>query len=328
MKPLAITAGDPAGIGPSISVSAAVAAGRVDPSLGLIIYGAGERLRASVEAEGAVCASAEEVLAGAPGIGVVDVGDVSPSTVKAHGPTIEGGRAQLAALDAAADAALAGEVRGIVTAPVAKEAIEMAGVHFTGHTEHLAARAGLPRDAVSMLFLGPKLKVALVTTHLAVRDAAAAITTARVTRTVRHLHDALSRLDSGTPRIVVTGVNPHAGEGGLFGREELETIAPALDALRTEPAFATLAGPRPAEAAFRQAAAGSWDGVVTMLHDQATIAAKLLDWGESVNVTWGLPFVRVSVDHGVAYDAAADGSGSDRGMRAALALGDALTRAS
>jgi 4-hydroxythreonine-4-phosphate dehydrogenase len=139
------------------------------------------------------------------------------------------------------------------------------------------------------------------------------------------------RPDGRPPRMTVTGLNPHAGEAGMFGDEEPRSIEPAIAEARRLPPFADgrllLEGPTPAETAFRTAASGGIDAVVAMLHDQATIASKLLDWGDAVNVTWGLPFVRTSVDHGVAYDAAASGKIEVEGMRAALELGRLLTRA-
>ena len=295
---LGVSTGDPAGIGPSICAAAIAAR----PEHTYRVYGDASRLR-SIRAEH------------------VDVARWDDAWIEAHAPSAEGGRAQLAALDAGIDDALAGRVDALVTAPVSKEAITLGGTEFVGHTERLAERAGLAPDAVSMLFLGPKLNVGLVTTHLSVREATAAITEARVLRTVTHLHEALRRSGIASPTIWVAGVNPHAGEGGLFGREELDVIAPAL-------ARSSIAvrGPIASEAAFRAAASGIVDGVVAMLHDQATIASKLLDWGSAVNVTWGLPFVRTSVDHGVAYEAARDGSGDPAGMIAAIDRAAVLAR--
>jgi 4-hydroxythreonine-4-phosphate dehydrogenase len=205
-----------------------------------------------------------------------------------------------------------------------------AGHRFVGQTEFLAALSGLDEDAVTMMFLGPKLRVALVTTHLAIAAAPEAITPARVKRTVRHLAQVLERLIESTPRtLVVAGLNPHAGEEGLFGREELDVVAPALAELAHEDVFregrVQLRGPEPAESVFRAAQRGDIAGVVAMIHDQATIASKLLDWGSAVNTTWGLPFVRTSVDHGVAYDAARSGTAEADGMHAAVSLAIALT---
>jgi len=335
--PLSISTGDPAGVGPQVCLQAIAACAADDA---VVVYGDARRLEAMAEACGLArtrlrsIASGDEAQLEAGQVGVVDCGAVSDSAVDARSATAEGGTAQLRALRRAVDAVLAGTTRGLVTAPVSKEAIVLSGHPFVGHTEYLAERAGLAPDEVTMLFLGPRLRVALVTTHLSVRDAAQAITQERVVRSVRHLVAAVRAEegeghDADAMRIVVTGVNPHAGENGLFGNEERLVVEPALARLRetkvSDARRVELVGPRPAEAAFREAARGGWHGVVTMLHDQATIASKLLDWGSAVNVTWGLPFVRTSVDHGVAYDAAARGLVEPEGMIAALRMAQRLT---
>lgn len=302
MKTFAISTGDPAGIGPEVSVAAIAAR----PQHAYRVFGDARRLEAALPAR--------------TNVELVDVARWDDTWIDAHAPSAEGGRAQLLALDAAIDVALKGAVDALVTAPVSKEAIVESGTDFVGHTERLAERAGLEPDAVTMLFLGPRLSVGLVTTHLSVVDAANAITVARVKRTFEHLREALCRSGIAQPTIWVAGLNPHAGEGGLFGREEIDAITPALI-----DAPGGIRGPVASEAAFRAAASGIVDGVVAMLHDQATIASKLLDWGAAVNVTWGLPFVRTSVDHGVAYEAARDGSADPAGMIAAIDRADALT---
>jgi len=309
VKALALSVGDPGGIGPRVAIDALAALREVDAPVAL--FGDGARLQAMGDGVGLalrVVGSARELGAGERG--VVDVGRWEDEALQ-HVPTAAGGRAQLRALDAAIDAILGGEADVLVTGPTAKEAVVLGGTAFVGQTEHLARRCGIADDAVTMLFLGARLRVGLVTTHLALRDVPRAITPERVRRTIRHLADALGRLGREAPRIEVVGLNPHAGEGGLFGDEEL---------LLTEVVAAEgAAGPLPAEAVFRRAE--DLGGVVAMFHDQATIASKLLDWGDAVNVTWGLPFVRASVDHGVAYDAAARGSADARGMVAAIQMG-------
>lgn len=326
--PFAISVGDAAGIGPQVAVDAVAAALGEDRA---VLFGDGARLQRLLNARGidAVIVSSAEA-AGSQRVAVVDVGAISDAIVSTHAASAEAGAAAIRALDAAIDAVLTGQARAVVTGPVSKEAIVASGTAFVGQTEHLARRAGLSDDAVTMLFLGPRLRVGLVTTHVSVADAARHIDVARVERTVRHLAQALRRLEPHRPlRIDVTGLNPHAGEGGLFGSEESDVIAPACAQLRASEAFAsaglTIVGPRAAEASFREAASGKVDGVVAMIHDQATIASKLLDWGDAVNVTWGLPFVRTSVDHGVAFDAAATGGADAAGMIAALRMARLLT---
>jgi 4-hydroxythreonine-4-phosphate dehydrogenase len=267
-------------------------------------------------------------------IGLLDVGPVSEAAIARHTPSAETGAAQLAALERAARLVQAGAARALVTGPMSKEAVTLSGTDFVGQTEYLARIGGLADDDVTMMFLGPRLRVALVTTHLAVAAVSAVLTRQRVRRTIVHLAEALDRLypEKRLHHLVVTGLNPHAGEAGMFGREEMEVIRPVIEELQSIPPFVdgtvVLKGPAPAESVFRAAQRGEVTGVVAMLHDQATIASKLLDWGSAVNVTWGLPFVRTSVDHGVAYDAARDGTASEEGMQAALVTADVFTQAS
>lgn len=331
-SPLAISTGDPAGVGPIVT-AAALAKGLGDDralvygdaawmerALGRYGFGAARRIDAG---------QADSLEAGE--VGLVHVADWPLAMIQARAPTIDGGGVQRAALEQACDAAIQGSVRAIVTGPVSKEAVSLSGVSFRGQTEHLARRAGVHVENVTMMFLGPRLKVALVATHWPIKRVPSTVTREHIERTVRHLTEALRRWQpDGAPlRIDVSGLNPHAGEGGLLGTEEETVIAPTLDALRAEPPFSSgeveLIGPTPAEAAFRYAADGRTHGVVAMFHDQATIASKLLDWGEAANVTWGLPFVRTSVDHGVAYDAAAAGKASESGMIAAIRAAQRLT---
>ena len=328
LAPLVLSVGDPAGIGPEVAVKAALG----EPSrAGVVLMGDGADLLRRL-GEGHRRLRWDEAWQLDPNeVAVFHVDDVSDAVVRAHAPTAAGGRAQLAFLDAAVKAVLEGRARGLVTGPTSKQAIALSGTPFTGQTEHLARSAGLDADAVTMMFLGPTLRVALVTTHLSVRDLPDAVTPGRVERTATHLIAALQALNGGADpiRVAVTGLNPHAGEGGMFGDEERDVVAPAIDTARAhvDHELATrleLAGPIPAEAAFRQAVAGRWDGVVAMMHDQATIASKLVDFGDAVNVTWGLPFVRTSVDHGVAYDAARAGTADESGMRAALRMAEKL----
>ena len=332
-RPLAITTGDPGGVGPEISVRAALA---VPDDAGVVLYGdagalAARALALGVEPRRIVRFDpGDERSLGAACLGLVDVGACSAEALRPE-PTAAGGRAQLAALDAALAAALAGRVRGIVTAPMSKAAVNLAGHAFIGHTEHLARAAGLADDDVTMMFLGPRLSVALATTHVAVAKLPSEVTQPRVQRAIEHLAAALlrARPEARPLRIGVTGLNPHAGEGGLFGDEEMRSIAPAIVAARARVPFAdgrvVLSGPLGAETALRWAASGELHGVVAMTHDQATVASKLLNWTLAVNVTWGLPFVRTSVDHGVAYDAAAQGTADPAGMVSALTLAQRLT---
>lgn len=316
MRPLAISVGDPLGIGPEVTIAALEA---VLDKESAIVFGEGATLEALAEEAG--LRVAESPSAGA--IVIRDIGRIPDEMRGRREPLAESGALQYLGLMEAARAVMRGEARALITGPTSKAAIELSGTPFTGQTEALAEAAGIAKDAVTMLFLGPRLKVALVTTHLSVRDAARAIDERRVIQTVRHLKEALERLGE-RGEIAVTGVNPHAGEGGLFGLEEQQVITPALEKLRGEIA---LQGPLPAEAAFRGAKDKRYAGVVAMIHDQATIASKLLDWGDAVNTTWGLPFIRASVDHGVAFDIAGRGLADASGMVAAIELGRRLADA-
>lgn len=338
MKPLGLSTGDPGGVGPEVSLRAAAEA----EDDALVIFGDAGQLRARACGMGIAPSRLLRVTPGvaldlpAGAVALMDSGISWGARALHHEPTAAGGEAQLRALDAAVAAVRDGFTRALVTAPMSKSAVNLSGAAFSGHTEHLARSCRLADDEVTMMFLGPRLRVALVTTHLSLLDAVAAITEARVQRTVLHLAHALATLGDTSAnalqrqRIGVAGLNPHAGEGGLFGGEEARSIQPAIDSARRRLAgnrpHVELLGPLGAETAFRLAAEDSLDGVVAMLHDQATIASKLLDWQLAVNVTWGLPFVRTSVDHGVAYDAAAAGRIDALGMMSAVRTAQRLTR--
>jgi 4-hydroxythreonine-4-phosphate dehydrogenase len=247
-------------------------------------------------------------------------------------PTPRSGAAQLAWIDAACDLAASGAADALATGPVSKAAIAGSrapgSADFLGHTEHLQRR--LHAREVVMAFWSPGLVTSLVTTHLPLARVPAAVTPAAVARATWWLAWLLARLMKRPPRVVVAGLNPHAGEGGLLGHEDArqitQGIALARRRLRTSRIAATLDGPVPAESAFRLAVARQWDGVVAMYHDQATIPMKLVQFGDAVNVSLGLPIVRTSVDHGTAYDRAGTFTADARGMREAIALAGALIK--
>jgi 4-hydroxythreonine-4-phosphate dehydrogenase len=223
-----------------------------------------------------------------------------------------GAREALAAIDEAIDLALARKVDGIVTAPVSKERISRLGVPFSGHTEHLAARCGVTQPV--MLFVAGALRVALVTTHAPVRKLPGLITAGRILgvlrETSRGLRDFFGVLE---PRLAVCGLNPHAGEGGEFGREEIDVIAPAIELARKEGLRAE--GPYAADTIWKRPA----DGIVAMYHDQGLGPIKAMH-PDAVNVTLGLPFVRTSPDHGTAFDIAGKGVADAGPMKAAIRL--------
>ena len=247
-------------------------------------------------------------------------------------PTARSGAAQLAWVDAATDLVVAGGADALVTGPVSKEAIVRSAApgsaEFLGHTEHLQRR--LRAREVVMAFWAPELVTALVTTHLPLARVPAAITPAAVARATYWLAWLLARLGARPARVAVASLNPHAGEGGLLGREEPTRIAPGIARAKARLAAAgvraTIDGPVPAESAYRLMLAHRWDGVVAMYHDQATIPMKVAVFGEAVNVSLGLPIVRTSVDHGTAYDRAGKWTADASGMRAAIGLAVRLTR--
>jgi 4-hydroxythreonine-4-phosphate dehydrogenase len=239
-------------------------------------------------------------------------------------PSAKAGAAQLSWVDAACDLARAKIATGMVTGPVSKDAVVRGGTRgFIGHTEHLAARCRIRgANGVTMAFWTEPFTSALVTTHLELASVPRAVTRARVRTTLVHLTHFLRLLSAGKRvKIVVAGLNPHAGENGQFGDEEAKAIVPAMrDAASAFGKSLELLGPLPVEHAFRLAQSKNVDGVVAMYHDQATLAMKLLSFGEAVNVTLGLPIVRTSVDHGTAYDIAGTGKADPSGMREAIEL--------
>ncbi len=230
-----------------------------------------------------------------------------------------GGREALAAIDEAVDMVLSGEAHGIVTAPVSKERIARTGVHFTGHTEYLAARAGVRQPV--MLFVSGPLRVALVTTHVPIRKLPGLITADRVLGTIRRTAGGLREFFGvPDPRIVVCGLNPHAGEGGALGREEIEVIAPAVEIARKEGLRAE--GPYAADTVWRRPC----DAIVAMFHDQGLGPVKAAH-PNAVNVTLGLPFIRTAPCHGTAFDIAGRGAADPGPMIAAIRAAVEMCRA-
>ena len=292
MKPLAITLGDPAGIGAEIVFKALR---EVD-------------VPARIFGSRALAGPAEE-------IDFVDVGGEGPIR---YG-TIDAayGHVALDSIDAALRAIGNGECSALVTAPIQKQAIALAGSPFPGHTELLADRAGLTRYGhdYAMYFDSPKLKSALLSVHLPLREAVANIDAGDIDALARLTSREYARLHGSVPRIAVAGVNPHAGEGGKFGDEERiieRGVARARDA------GVTISGPHPADTIFLAASRGQYDVVLAMYHDQALIPIKTMAFEESVNVTIGLPYLRVSVDHGTAFDIAGRGIADAAPMRYAI----------
>jgi 4-hydroxythreonine-4-phosphate dehydrogenase len=233
------------------------------------------------------------------------------------------GAAAFLAVQQAARDALAGKVRAVVTAPLNKEAMHAAGFHYPGHTEILAEIAGGP--PVRMMLANDELRTVLVTIHQPLRQAIASLTTDLVLQTIQLTHRHLQACGLATPRIAVAGLNPHAGEGGLMGREELDIIAPAIERARADGIEAS--GPHAPDTVFMRARGFSkFDVVVAMYHDQGLIPVKYLGLEDGVNITVGLPFVRTSPDHGTAFDIAGQGAADTRSLRAAIRMADRMSR--
>ena len=292
MPRLAVTLGDPRGIGPEIVRKALV------PTLDAHVTVIG----------------ADDQVADIPGVTRIGLGPWQQGSGERadHARTLRAGRLTGHAIQAAVKLALSGEVDAIVTAPASKHALHLAGFPWPGHTEWLAHLAG---DVdVAMMLASERLRVVLVTTHVAFRDVPALLTTDRVVRTGRTTARALREwFGIAEPRLALCAVNPHAGESGLFGDEEARVLAPAARQLGA-------AGPLPADTVFVRAMRGEFDAVLAPYHDVGMTAIKVASFGEAVNVTLGLPFPRTSPDHGTALDIAGQDRADPASMRRALEL--------
>jgi 4-hydroxythreonine-4-phosphate dehydrogenase len=279
---LAISLGDPAGIGPEVAAKA-----MRDPGL--------RRL-------------AEFQVFGAPFKGP-----------KAR-PSAASGRAALANVRAAAKAVMDGQADALVTAPISKEALHLAGARYAGHTELLAEMAGKKPAEVGMLLVGGGLRVFLATRHVSLQEAIRRCEASSLSQAIRICGKGMaSAFGMRRPRLALAALNPHAGEAGAFGRQEIEVLSPLVQGLARDRDF-KLSGPFPADTVFVRARAGEFDAVISLYHDQGLIPLKLLAFDSGVNVTLGLPFVRTSPDHGTAYDIAGKGKASSESMKEAIRL--------
>lgn len=311
---IALSTGEPAGIGPDICITLTQTAHAVD----LVALGDPDLLEARAR-----------MLQLPLRLDVYDPGERTPQTpgtlrvlpIATHARVTTGkldpanARYVLELLDRGTDGCLSGEFDALVTAPVHKGIINDAGIPFTGHTEYLAQRCHAP--APVMLLVANNLRVALATTHLPLRKVAQSIKRESLAHTLRVLAAELHRkFGIPRPRILVLGLNPHAGEGGHLGREEIEIIAPVCEALRSE--GLALTGPVPADTAFSETRLQATDAVLAMYHDQGLPVLKYAGFGHAVNITLGLPLIRTSVDHGTALELAGSGSASASSLQAAL----------
>jgi 4-hydroxythreonine-4-phosphate dehydrogenase len=337
---LAITLGDPSGIGPEIILKTLAHAEVFAACRPLVIgdvrilyraagwlgmhYPMFELIRAP-EKRDSIQGGLPHIAGGFhPGtIPLLDLADADPFDCPPGQVCAASGRAAVEAVCKACDLALAGAVDAIVTPPLNKEAMNLAGFHYAGHTELLAERTAAQK--VTMLLTGGKLRVVHVSTHVALEEAIRRVTCARVSEVIDLAQAACLALGIAHPRIAVAGLNPHASEEGLFGSQEAREITPAVQAARAR--GLEVSGPLPPDTVFLRAANGQFDIVVAMYHDQGHIPMKLLAFDSGVNVSLGLPVIRTSVDHGTAFDIAGTGQASETSLLAAIEVAVQMVKA-
>jgi 4-hydroxythreonine-4-phosphate dehydrogenase len=317
---LAISMGDPAGIGPEVILKAAAALAGRRGAPSMIVIGDLAAMRAAAAHFVNVPVPrewhpGETPLRPGSGISVFSVSKLSPRAIRPAHPSVEGAGAAYDYIVTGAQMAMRGEVDALVTAPTSKQWMNRAGHHFPGHSELLAHLAHARQW--SMMFAGTDLTIALVTVHMSLAKVPSSLTQRNVLETIRLLADHVRAIGVARPRIGVLGLNPHAGEGGMFGDEEARVIAPAIR--RAQRGSIDAFGPLAPDTAFiRTSGSFNFDAAVAMYHDQGLIALKTLDFDRAVNVTLGLPFIRTSPDHGTAFDIAGRGIANPSSMLAAI----------
>jgi len=329
---LAITMGDPAGIGPEIIAKACtVLAPRIAAGdLKLLVIGSGPALDAAHALVGGAAIPETREDADWPALAFLQAGPEG-APIRPGVLTADGGRLAYLAVERGVTLAMAGRIGAIVTAPLNKEALNKAGYHYAGHTEMLAALTGV-KGSVMLLAHG-NMRVSHVTTHVALQDVPGRVTPQRIRLVLDLTQQALRDLGIARPRIAVAALNPHAGEGGLFGMQDIEVTAPTVAQAVADGMDVT--GPVPGDTVFVRLRAGQYDAVVAMYHDQGHIPVKLLgfhvdpatgkwDALSGVNITLGLPVIRTSVDHGTAFDIAGKGIASERSLIEAIEYAEAL----
>jgi len=312
--------GDPAGIGPEI-IAKVIDSGELFPLCRPVVIGDAvvmkkliEEMRLSIAVR-----SVSSIAEADPGTGKLDVLDLKEVDISRHRwgmPDVSSGKAVVAYIKKAVEVTTKGEAEAIVTAPINKEMMNAAGHHYAGHTELLAELTG--SREYGMMFVGGGLRVILTTIHVALKDVPRHVTTPAVLKTLRLAHRAMRFCGIDQPRIGVAALNPHAGEGRLFGSEEWDVILPAVIKAREEGIHAS--DPVPADTLFYKARNNYYDIVVAMYHDQGLAPLKMLAFGAAVNVTVGLPIIRTSVDHGTAYDIAGKGCADPTSLLEAVKL--------
>ena len=316
---LAITLGDPAGIGPEIILKTLGHSDIFDRCRPLVI---GDRrmleqaapwvAQSAPSFESITDAQTGSYVAGT--VPILDLANADPAEIAIGVESAAAGRAAVEAVNMACDLTMEGAADAVVTAPLNKAAMHLAGFKFPGHTELFAERTGAGK--ITMLLTGPNLRVVHVSMHVGLLEAISRVTKERVLDTIHLAVDACRALGIPKPRIAIAGLNPHASEGGLFGNQEAEHIIPAIEAARAE--GHTVSDPQPPDTVFLRATKGVYDIVVAMYHDQGHIPMKLLAFDSGVNVSIGLPIIRTSVDHGTAFDIAGKGIAREESLIAAI----------
>ncbi len=330
LLPLAVTMGEPAGVGGELSLKAWL--GRLPAGRPFFVLDDPKRLRIIGRDLGLPVPVKEIVRPGEASSVFPTALPVLPvalrTAVRAGHPDPANAPATIEAIERAVSLALGAEIAGVVTNPIQKKTLQDAGFRHPGHTEflaELASRAMAKPVDVAMMLACPELRVVPVTIHLSLAEAVRSLTSAAIIRAGRITATGLKALFGiAAPRLVIAGLNPHAGEQGAMGDEESRIIAPAIDILRKE--GIDVRGPAPADTLFHQAARATYDAAICMYHDQALIPIKTIDFSGGVNVTLGLPFVRTSPDHGTALDIAGTGRADATSLKAALAMADDMAR--
>lgn len=307
LKKIAITIGDPAGIGPEI-VLKAIMSHEIEGLCEPIIIGDIAVLEEAVEKL--------NIPVDLNSLKIINTGEIKDRNFQRCKPTAEGGRACVSYIKKAVELALNKEVYAIVTAPISKESLKIAGFKWPGHTEMLAELTSTKDYA--MMFYSDKLKLILVTIHTALKNVPDLIKKEKVLKTITLAKKSCDMMGIENPKIAVAGLNPHAGEAGIFGDEEIKEIIPAVN--EAQASGISVSGPYPADTLFHKAYNGEFDIIVCMYHDQGLIPLKMIAFDKAVNVTIGLPIIRTSPDHGTAYDIAWKGIANPSSMNEAIKL--------
>jgi len=317
---IAITMGDPAGIGPEVTAKALAQEAVWDCCRPLVVGDAGVLAKAAALVGGGLAfqpiSQVSQARFDRSTPDVLDLGNVDLALLRPGRISAAGGRASVDYIERAVELAQAGQAEAIATGPINKAALKAAGIPYIGHTELLAALLG--QERVTTMLATEGLRVVHVTRHVSLAEVASLITRERVLETIRLTHIGMRRMGLPRPRLAVAGLNPHGGDDGLVGREEIDAIGPAVRAARAEGIEAV--GPIPADSVFFRAIRGEFDVVVAMYHDQGHIPVKTHGFERSITVTLGLPIVRTSVDHGTAFDIAWKGLASAESMVEAIRL--------